>query len=380
MDGEVAVARLGLDRVVPVVVARHRQPAFEPARARGEVGVDEDRVERDQREVGVDRAGIETEHDERQQHEATRRDDVDQVEPRSGEPVHRLGRVVHRVEAPQPRHGVERAVDPVLREVGREHAGGELQHQRGLLDGLLQRRDREHRAEAYRGGEHQHADQLDQRVAHEEILGIGQPAGAERALLAAQREHALERHEQRRGGQRTEHEPVKPEIERGFARPADLDAPGAEREREARQRQPGDPERLAAAEQQRKARERERREDRQVDRRAHQLQRIARTQLGERQPLREMEAQHRGHAQQPEDHREHPADPPAAEPPRGRVGEDPRQRPLRPQGHAPPPPPGNRGDARRERAGAQAAGRKSSGTESGLARSLSYRTMKILRL
>src|SRR5690606_17877606 len=40
VDGKIAVARFGLDRVMPVVVARHRHPALEPSGMRGEVGVD----------------------------------------------------------------------------------------------------------------------------------------------------------------------------------------------------------------------------------------------------------------------------------------------------------------------------------------------------
>src|SRR6185503_2845453 len=71
-----------------------------------DVRVQEDRVESDEHEVGVDRHPRESQHVERNERQRAGDHDVHEMEPRAGEPVHRPGGVVDRVEPPQERHGV----------------------------------------------------------------------------------------------------------------------------------------------------------------------------------------------------------------------------------------------------------------------------------
>jgi len=115
MDGEILVDRAR--GVVPVVEARRGHQPLERAQIEPHVGMDEHREERDEDEVRVDGRRCEAEHIERHEREAARHDDVDQVQPRPGQPVHGFGRVMDRVQAPEPRDAVEGAMHPVLREV-----------------------------------------------------------------------------------------------------------------------------------------------------------------------------------------------------------------------------------------------------------------------
>ena len=68
------------------------------------VGVDEHRVERDEDEVGRHRHRSKPSMNSGMNDEAARDDLLDDVQPRPGQPVHCVGRVVHGVEVPQPRH------------------------------------------------------------------------------------------------------------------------------------------------------------------------------------------------------------------------------------------------------------------------------------
>ena len=70
------------------------------AEADVDVRVVEDRLEADDDHVEVDDLLREAEHEDRREHEDARGEELEDVLPRSGEPVHVLGAVVHRVEAP----------------------------------------------------------------------------------------------------------------------------------------------------------------------------------------------------------------------------------------------------------------------------------------
>ena len=87
------------------------------------------RQEEDEDQVRVEGRLGEAEHVHRDHGEAAEEDDLHDVHPRAGEPVHHLRRVMDGVEVPQPRHAVESAVDPVLHQVGEEHDLHELQDQ-----------------------------------------------------------------------------------------------------------------------------------------------------------------------------------------------------------------------------------------------------------
>ena len=69
----------------------------------------------------------EAEREQGQRGYAAQQDDLDEMHPRAGQPVHRFRRMMDCVEAPQERPAVEGAVKPILREVGQEHRLDELE-------------------------------------------------------------------------------------------------------------------------------------------------------------------------------------------------------------------------------------------------------------
>ena len=103
-----------------------------PQRAEVEahVGVDERRLDAHERHVGEQRPVREAEHVDRDVGEAAGDRHVHEVQPRAGQPVHRRRGMVDGVEAPQRGHAVERAVDPVLGEVGEDEDRRELERAR----------------------------------------------------------------------------------------------------------------------------------------------------------------------------------------------------------------------------------------------------------
>ena len=156
--------------------ARRDHQPVERAEAEPHVGVDEDGEKRDEDEVRVDRRRREAEHVERHEREPTRDHDIDQVQARPGQPVERLGRVVDRVQAPEPGHAVKRPMHPVLGEVRDEHDLEELQGQRLGRDGVLEPRVRRP-PEEQRGRQHrQHDRHLHHEMAHREVHQVGGPA------------------------------------------------------------------------------------------------------------------------------------------------------------------------------------------------------------
>ena len=190
VDGEVLVHRLRLRRVVPVVeLRRGQQPAQRPE-LEPHVGVDEGRLDADERHVGEQRPLREPEDVDRDVGQAARHRHVHQVQPRAGQPVHRLRRVVDGVEAPERGHAVERAVDPVLGEVGEDEDRGELDR-RGQRRDLGRHRGRARPVEQHhRRLQGQQRDHLDEQRADEEVREVGPPVAAEDRLLRPQREEA----------------------------------------------------------------------------------------------------------------------------------------------------------------------------------------------
>lgn len=124
---------------------------------------------------------------------------------RAGQPVHRPGAVVHRVEAPEPRHLVVRAVRPALHEIGAQEDEEERDEKRQRVDEVAHPVAREpaERADHAVGDEQREADH---EVVHEEVNEIGLPLGAEDGLLLAQRPELLDEDEDQRRAEQVEDE------------------------------------------------------------------------------------------------------------------------------------------------------------------------------
>ena len=139
---------------MPVVVARRHQHRFEPTReVPGDVRVDEHGMQRDEHQVGVERCRFETEQEQRYEGQASRHDHIDDVQARTGQPVHVAARVVYGVEGPQPAQPMEQSVHRVLHDIGDHCAGEALQHEGHRAHELLH--PRIHRPGEDHRGRHQ---------------------------------------------------------------------------------------------------------------------------------------------------------------------------------------------------------------------------------
>ena len=265
MDREVLVD--GRHRVVPVVEGGRREDPAQPWEAETEVRVQGHRLDGHEHQIGHQGARREAQHEERHEGDGARHDHVDQMQARARQPVHRGARVVDRVEAPEPGHGVEGAVDAVLEEIRDRERREELERQRLRGDPGLETRRGDPAEQQARGSQREQRQHLHQQVAHEEVREVRAPAEAQDALGARQREGALERHEDQRQHQQIQHEPVEAEVGRGVHR-SGLDPGAAERDRGARAGGSAPAQTPALAEQHRERAEPEREHERREQRRA----------------------------------------------------------------------------------------------------------------
>ena len=88
--------------------------------------MDERRLNADEGDIRKERCLSETEKIDRHVRQSARDRDVDEVQPRSRQPIHRFCGVMNPVEAPQDRRGVKGTVDPLLHQVGQNQNGDEL--------------------------------------------------------------------------------------------------------------------------------------------------------------------------------------------------------------------------------------------------------------
>jgi hypothetical protein len=106
--------------VVPVVKVGCDDQLLQKAPAQADVGVVKHGLEAHDQDVGVHHAAREAEHVDGPEDRGARDDELEDVHARACQPVHDLGAVVHRVEAPQVRHLVIRAMRPILDQVGHQ--------------------------------------------------------------------------------------------------------------------------------------------------------------------------------------------------------------------------------------------------------------------
>ena len=118
--------------VMPVMELRRRDQPLQRTEIEAHVGVDERRLHAHHDEIRKERPLGKSQHVDRHVRQTARDRDVDQMQPRAGQPVHLLRRMMHGVKPPQRRDRVERAMHPVLREVGHEQQRDELHDGRPL--------------------------------------------------------------------------------------------------------------------------------------------------------------------------------------------------------------------------------------------------------
>jgi hypothetical protein len=154
-------------------------------------------------------------------------------------------------------------------------------------------------------------------VADEEVRDVGNPASPEDALVLAEREQPLHRHEHRREHEQGENEPVEAEVVAALAhfpegRMGASEQDGQERRRHPRDRQNSPPpqERAHEAQQEGQA-------DHQLQNGADHGQRIVAAEVRRHQDPRIAKAEHREDRQDAEEDGKRPADP--ARPEMGRL-------------------------------------------------------------
>ena len=130
VDRKVLVDRFPLGPVMPVMELRRGQDPAQRPEPEADVRVDERRLNAHERHIGEERRLGEPEQLDRHVGQAASDRDVHQMQTRSGQPVHDVGRMMNAMKAPEDGHPVKRAVHPVLHEVGEKQDGDELDDER----------------------------------------------------------------------------------------------------------------------------------------------------------------------------------------------------------------------------------------------------------
>ncbi len=212
VDREVHIEGLAFQPVVPVMEARRGDPVAQPVEVPADIGVQQRRPDIDEADIGLHHRGAKAQREQRQRCHRAQQHDLDHMHPRSRQPVHRLGAVVHRVEAPQERHLMEQPVVPILQHVRGDQHDGELHQPRQVRD---------HRPERLpiarigvddlRRRQRQERQNLHEHRADEEVEQILAPFIAEQALVAPVRYEAFERGVHEAGRQQIDDEEIEPE-------------------------------------------------------------------------------------------------------------------------------------------------------------------------
>ncbi len=221
--------------------------------------------------------------------------------------------MVDRVEAPQPRHRVEQAVDRVLAQVGHEDREEDLHQPRQAARRRQQRRDAEVSGQLRRRQQDQEGRDLDRQVRGQEVHDVQQPLVAEYALLLVGRPQHLDGREDQRHQQHIEQEPVQADRRARVQRLVDRHARAAQQRGGERQRHAGQRQHLLPAQHRGDQAEQDRPEDDRLDQQPHHVHRIERPQLGRGQQLRKVQADDRAQRQNAEEGGQHAAPPAAAE-------------------------------------------------------------------
>ena len=281
---------------MPVVKAGRGEDARQGTEVDAQVGVDQHGLKRDEDEIGIGGGGREAEHVDRHEAHRARHDDVDQVQARAGQPVEVAARVVDGVKAPEQGHLVKEPVDGVLSEIGDQEDLAELQDPGLAGEPILQSRAHRPAEEDRRGHQGQEHRGLDTQMAHREVREVRGPAGPEDLLLGPLGEELLDRHEEHGEDEHVQQEPVEAEVVGWPDGRRDLDGRAAHEGGQHRQPHAGEPEGLAALEQEARRAQDEGQHEGRLDERAHQGHVIHVPQLRSGEERGEPEAEDGGEA------------------------------------------------------------------------------------
>ena len=169
------------------------------------------------------------------------------------------------VEGPQPWHRVERAVHPVLGEVGHEHHQWHLRDDRKRPDGPAHPLHTSPREQDERRLQRQDGQHFNQQRVDEEVGQIDEPLAAKHRLFRAERKEPLERDEHGRIEQQIQHEEIHSQPRTTTIVAGNRNARATQQRRQEREADPGQRQRLVGAKYGAHAAEKERSHQRHVD-------------------------------------------------------------------------------------------------------------------
>ena len=304
----VAVDRLAVRTVVPVMEIRRHDQVLQRAPGQAHVGVVENGLEADHDDVCIHHLLRETQHIERPQYRDPGEHQFQQVHARAGDPVHGLGAVMHRMESPQEWHLVISPVRGVLQQVGHQQDQQQFERERQGLDGLLQRRVDRPAEEPVDQEIDREQDQADQEMVDDEVHEIGLPLGPEHRLLAIERKELFDQHEDQRRTQQIEDEPVQTHIRCVVREIAHRHLMAAQCQRDAQQEQAGQIQPAGAAQHQIAQADHAAQHHGPQHHLAQQVDRVFLAQLGRGQVLGKMKGQHTQKAQDRQREPDHAGD------------------------------------------------------------------------
>src|ERR1043166_3544593 len=134
MHREILVHRFPLRAVMPMMKRGRRQYRTQPPELPPDVCVNERRLNHHPRHIREHRALGESQNVDRDITDRARHHRIHQMQPRSGEPIHHLHRMMNRVKAPQKRDHVKRAMHPILRQIRKHKDQEKLRDERQRRD------------------------------------------------------------------------------------------------------------------------------------------------------------------------------------------------------------------------------------------------------
>jgi hypothetical protein len=272
----------------------------------------EHRLEPHDQDVTIHRRLAEAEDVQRRQHTHAGEYQLQHVLARAGQPVHRLHAVMYRVETPQERHLVIRAVRPVLRHIRHQHTQQQLRQERDVLHGLLEMAADQPAEHVVQQEIHRQQRQPHDEMVHREMLQIGLPFLAEDRLALVQRKQLLDHHEDQGRAEQVQDEPVQPDIRRVVGELADRHARTAQRHRRDHQHERHEVEVALAIEDEIAQRDATGRQQADQQQLADDVDRILVAQIRRGQVLRKVERQYRQQAQEAQRQRDDAGDHAAA--------------------------------------------------------------------
>ncbi len=181
--------------MVPVMELRRGEHPLQWPEGQPDIGMNEVRLDEIDGAIGSDCLGGKAEQRQRQGRAERREDLIDRMDPVRGQPVQLLDAVVHGVEAPQERHGMDKPVGGIKADIrhddGQRRSGPE--RQRG--DAAGEPGGHQGARVGQRKAQDEHGTDADDDGIEQQIDGVVEPAAAQDALFAPIGDKPFERHE-----------------------------------------------------------------------------------------------------------------------------------------------------------------------------------------